>query len=691
MAKDAAQAQTNGKAGNPSKDGLTQRKQKLAQEAVGAWEDAAAVDGLSKAAAKHQKALQKHGKHKHRRCGFCCGLCNRTGFAVVMAMIAIVLAADKYQDNQLRDKVVQQVEHLNVTQFEVLSGIKLPAFLTSNDTVRPGLELLKEGYEPHYPIVIIPGFITSGLELWKGLHCAKKYFRQRVWGSMTMTQQFLMDTQCWLQHLTLNATDGLDPDEVKLRASTGLEAVDYFMPGYHVWAKMIEAFADLGYDSNNLIGETYDWRLSVPNMEYRDGYYTRLKARFEVTKLQHGRKVMAVSHSWGDNVFRNFFHWVEDMEKGWTEKYIATYVNIAGPVLGVPKSMTALLSGETRDTAELGLLGTFMSNHFIPQQRRAELFRTWGSIIGMLPAGGPAIWGNHTWAPDDTEDMIAANATYGTFFEAVSVSETVAHQSGDQPASMAKHLQSWVVDRGAEAKKAQANQVKDLKNIDEAVDVLLEAGSPNFRQQVRDWAAVHTDECSSSAHKGDDKSKYYFNPLKCPLPEAPSMRMYCFYGVGKPAERAYHYLHMQEERVEEKHIDQAKREVADEMHWKINTEVSHEQINLDHGVRKVDGDGTVPLISSGLLCRHPQAWAAKSRLNPSGIPVVTREYMHEPSGSYMDLRGGPRSADHVDILAHVDLMVDILKVAAGAGDELDNKIVSQIDRIVSRTDLEADL
>ena len=27
------------------------------------------------------------------------------------------------------------------------------------------------------------------------------------------------------------------------------------------------------------VGETYDWRLSVANMERRDGYFTRLKTR----------------------------------------------------------------------------------------------------------------------------------------------------------------------------------------------------------------------------------------------------------------------------------------------------------------------------------------------------------------------------------------------------------------------------
>ena len=39
------------------------------------------------------------------------------------------------------------------------------------------------------------------------------------------------------------------------------------------------------------IGETYDWRLAVPNMERRDGYFTRLKVRVETTHQLHGEKV----------------------------------------------------------------------------------------------------------------------------------------------------------------------------------------------------------------------------------------------------------------------------------------------------------------------------------------------------------------------------------------------------------------
>lgn len=64
------------------------------------------------------------------------------------------------------------------------------------------------------------------------------------------------NVDCWLQHMSLDEKTGLDKEGINLRAATGLEAVDYFVPGYAVWAKMVQALGDIGYDSNNLVRQT---------------------------------------------------------------------------------------------------------------------------------------------------------------------------------------------------------------------------------------------------------------------------------------------------------------------------------------------------------------------------------------------------------------------------------------------------
>lgn len=58
----------------------------------------------------------------------------------------------------------------------------------------------------------------------------------------------------------------------------------------------------------------------------------------------------------------------------------------------------------------------------------------------------------------------------------------------------------------------------------------------------------------------------------------------------------------------------------------------------DVGVQLGDGDGTVPLLSLGLMCR--KGWAPGGRLNPAGSPVVTREYKHRTVSMLQDPRWG---------------------------------------------------
>lgn len=45
------------------------------------------------------------------------------------------------------------------------------------------------------------------------------------------------------------------------------------------------------------------------------------------------------------SVARSFIHWVEDGWPGWLEQHVEAHVSIAGTVLGVPKAVSAILSG----------------------------------------------------------------------------------------------------------------------------------------------------------------------------------------------------------------------------------------------------------------------------------------------------------------------------------------------------------
>ncbi|CAM9624868.1 unnamed protein product, partial [Chrysoparadoxa australica] len=217
-----------------------------------------------------------------------------------------------------------------------------------------------------HPVVIVPGFTSCGLELWAGEPCLSSYFRRRIWGTTTMLQSFFQDTDCWLRHMKLDLESGMDPAGIKLRSDIGIDAADYFGPGYWLWGKMIENLADIGYDSSNLHMEAYDWRLSPVLLQERDHFFSRLKSTFELSLATSGERAALLAHSYGSLLVHFFFNWVESPKvcqlfggnggAGWVDKHIESYVNIAGPMLGVPKATSALLSGEFREVAVLGSL-----------------------------------------------------------------------------------------------------------------------------------------------------------------------------------------------------------------------------------------------------------------------------------------------------------------------------------------------
>lgn len=46
----------------------------------------------------------------------------------------------------------------------------------------PGAVLKREGISGRHPVVLVPGIVTGGLELWDGKPCAEGLFRKRLWG-----------------------------------------------------------------------------------------------------------------------------------------------------------------------------------------------------------------------------------------------------------------------------------------------------------------------------------------------------------------------------------------------------------------------------------------------------------------------------------------------------------------------------
>lgn len=496
------------------------------------------------------------------------------------------------------------------------------------DSFSVGMQARAEGLEAHHPMIMVPGVISTGLESWGTANISRAYFRKRLWGSWTMMRALVMDKEIWKKHIMLDKRTGLDPPMVKLRAAQGFDATDFFITGYWIWNKIFENMATIGYDPTNSYTAAYDWRLAYKNLEVRDRYFSKLKSYIESAVVFDGKKVVLASHSMGSQVVFYFFHWVQSESGGrggpsWVEEHISSWINISGCMLGAVKDLTAILSGEMRDTAQLNAFAVYGLEQFLSKEERAELFRAMPGISSMLPMGGNAVWGDADWAPDDQPNQ---KVSYGSFLN---------FRTGNNWTTPAHNL-----------------------TVQESLEYLFDTTEDWYKDQIKGSYSHGVAHSRAEVEANELDQTKWVNPLETRLPLAPSLKIYCFYGVGKPTERAYFY----------KSPDQPTQTKLN-----ITIDIGLTEGNVDHGVIMGEGDGTVNLLSTGYMCN--KGWNME-RYNPAGVKVTVVEMPHEPER--FNPRGGPRTADHVDILGRQNLNELVLRVAAGKGDTISSHVVSNI-------------
>ncbi|KNC50302.1 Phospholipid:diacylglycerol acyltransferase [Thecamonas trahens ATCC 50062] len=526
-----------------------------------------------------------------------------------------------------------------------------------------GQRLATEGVRAHHPLIFIPGIVSTGLHLWEGRPCAASYFRSRIWGTTTMFASFMTDKHCWLDHICLTA-EGKDPSGVRVRAAESLEAADYLFPGFWVWGKLIANLARVGYDSNSMFMASYDWRLSLSEMQARDGYFSKLKSTIELAyELNDGVAPVVMGHSLGGNVMFYFLKW-------WVDTYIEAVVPIAAPLLGVPKAVASLASGEMRNSAHMGMFEGLLLDKVFARTARMRMFRSWFSVAVMLPKGGSRVWGSaEAGAPDD----LAANATFPAFNVTAPASFSLApmlrykQSSGEERVYYADDLGSWFSELAP--------------GWWERVTAQFSLGDKH--------RPVPGESPEEHAARVAEEPGVWSNVLETPLPVAPTTKIYCLYGTGLPAERTFHYRDheaggepVDDDAVGGSNATAVRGSGENVLRREIDIEATERERGLLHGVQDSLGDGTVPLISLGLMCAD--LWR-RDEYNPGKMPVVTREYEHV--NAPFDPRGGPGTADHVDLLGNSGLIEDILRIAAhtetGAHPLLDERIVSPIREMAS--------
>ncbi|APA14039.1 hypothetical protein sscle_12g088090 [Sclerotinia sclerotiorum 1980 UF-70] len=494
------------------------------------------------------------------------------------------------------------------------------------DSFSVGLYLKAQGIRANHSVIMVPGVISTGLESWGTTNASRPFFRKRLWGSWSMMRALVADKDEWKRHIMLDKRTGLDPPGVKLRAAQGFDAADFFITGYWIWSKILENLASIGYDPTNSYTAAYDWRLSYANLEVRDQYFTRLKTHIEMAKKISNKKVVLVSHSMGGQVLFYFMHWVASSSGGnggddWVDKHVDSWINISGCMLGALKGLPAVLSGEMKDTAQLNAFAVYGLEKFLNKEERAELFRAMPGISSMLPIGGDAVWGNATWAPDDTPGQ---EVSYGQFLNFKNQNTSTGYRN---------------------------------LTVSQSLEYLYNTTEDWYHKAVEGSYSHGVAHTTAEVEANESDPTKWINPLETRLPLAPNLKIYCFYGIGKPTERSYFYRHSDNP--------------LSSLNITIDTGLT--QANIDHGVILGEGDGTVNLLSVGYMCNR--GWKYH-RYNPAGVKVKTYEMPHEPDR--FSPRGGPTTGDHVDILGRHSLNDLILRVAAGRGEEIQEMVVSRI-------------
>ncbi|CAI5459548.1 unnamed protein product [Closterium sp. Yama58-4] len=304
----------------------------------------------------------------------------------------------------------------------------------------PGARLAGEGVKAKHPVVFVPGIVTAfppspplpliphsppfppslaPFPTLPPLHPLSPPSPPSPLPHLSLIPPFAPARPgCWMEHMLLDNETGLDPPGIRVRPVSGLVAADYFLPGYFVWAVIIEQLAKIGYEERNMFMAAYDWRLSFYNTQKRDQTLSRLKATIEIlVQTNGGKKAVVVPHSMGVLYFLFFMKWVEapaPLGGGggprWVHDHIRAVFNIGGPLLGAPKAFTGLFSAEAKDVAAIRALDPGVFESLQALQHVMRVSRTWDSTMSMLPKGGEVVWGNATWAPEDSFNCSKARA-----------------------------------------------------------------------------------------------------------------------------------------------------------------------------------------------------------------------------------------------------------------------------------------
>lgn len=439
--------------------------------------------------------------------------------------------------------------------------------------------------------------------------------------------------------------------EPRIRAQGGLDgAAALWGRTVPLWNPLIEALSALGYSPKNIFMQSYDWHLSLEALESRDGYFTNLKYVIESAYHQNdNRKVVLVCHSLGGVIFTWFSQFITAHDASWMDKYVHANVLLGAPLLGAPKAINALLSGDIPDLqgAFSFLHKTEIINHGNEfMSRFTEIMRNLESLMYLLPKGGDDFWASYAWAQQSNVSDLSRLLQNSQKMNVVLESDLCADLNSnlDQRTIDSVFGNFTQIYKDRKPMFLDCSGRKQHKSISEAIDFLhsdiesmhskggSRANVTNVMRRLQGLCQngiLCTNEFTllpsvinfilfdtrAGRHKNGSLSREssWCNPLLNPLPQAPSMSIYCF-GSRAHDNTEIAYL-MKDER-------QSNQLCSDKWSRPISTIIRNA---LGHNLLETtSGDGTIPWLSQTLMCSDEEmyglrGWNGNSELNPGKV------------------------------------------------------------------------
>ncbi|PKI78782.1 hypothetical protein CRG98_000849 [Punica granatum] len=347
----------------------------------------------------------------------------------------------------------------------------------------------------------------------------------------------------------------------------------------------------------------------------------------------------------------------------WCAKHIKAVMNIAPAFLGVPNTVTNIISIEGRDIAAIRamahgvldseILGLQMLKHFM------RVCRTWDSGISLIPKGGETILGDLDWSP---EEGFSCGLERSRSLESP-VFVKNANNSEGRESFMIKESANFIISFS----RLLALDIKELSHGGTLTKVNSSC------QEV--WTEYDEMSGESIRYVADNKaytSRAVIDLLRVLAPEMMKRGEAHFsHGIADNLDNPkYNHYRYCSNPLEMKLPNAPEMEYMPRRGWNSHGEDTK-------GRSLLRGWGRERAVNQCQV--HVwRRWRRKTRFNPSGMLTYVREYRHRSPASLLEGRGWESGA-HVDIMGNVAMIEDVLRVAAGAsGTEIGGDIFTRI-------------